>query len=176
MDSFHLPVRFSIYKSLLIVYVSIKIHNILSSNYLDGIQRQFYSLLLPRRLRRNLTARVLFHLTFRRSKNLLFCCWSLLRAWRPIDVLQRCFIRPTRSRAEVSSDSLFGGSKSKHERTHRTGDASYWRRGSSKNCSLLISTVLKLVDWDGISDNVNSKWFIGNCHPRFYYSRSGWDV
>ncbi|CAN6852638.1 unnamed protein product [Brassica oleracea var. botrytis] len=42
MDFFHLPLRFSIYKSLFIVYISIKIHKILSSNYLDGIQRQLY--------------------------------------------------------------------------------------------------------------------------------------
>ncbi|CAN6978049.1 unnamed protein product [Brassica rapa subsp. trilocularis] len=42
MDSFHLPLRFYIYKSLFIVYVSIKIHKILSDNYLHGTQRQLF--------------------------------------------------------------------------------------------------------------------------------------
>ncbi|RID69586.1 hypothetical protein BRARA_C01672 [Brassica rapa] len=47
MNSFHLPFYSSIYKALLISYVSVKIDKILLNIYLDGTQRQLYRLHRP---------------------------------------------------------------------------------------------------------------------------------
>ncbi|KAL0672025.1 hypothetical protein Bca4012_000005 [Brassica carinata] len=47
MDSLHLPLHLSIYKSLFLSYVSIKIHKILSDNHPNGTQRQLSSLQRP---------------------------------------------------------------------------------------------------------------------------------
>ncbi|KAG5403402.1 hypothetical protein IGI04_009521 [Brassica rapa subsp. trilocularis] len=60
----------------------------------------------------------------------LFDIPSHLCAWRPSDVLQRCFTPSTRSQVEVSSDSHRGGSKSKVEDPYWTRDSPYRRRGN----------------------------------------------
>ena len=44
MDSFHLLLKFSIYRTLFIAYVSIKVHKILSFTHHDGTHRQVYRL------------------------------------------------------------------------------------------------------------------------------------
>ncbi|KAG2266836.1 hypothetical protein Bca52824_073915 [Brassica carinata] len=44
MDSFHLSLYLSIYKSFLLGYVSIKIENLLSDNCRDGTQRTLFDL------------------------------------------------------------------------------------------------------------------------------------
>ena len=47
MDSFHLPFHLSIYKSLFLAYVSIKIDKLLSDNHPDGTQRKLFNLQRP---------------------------------------------------------------------------------------------------------------------------------
>ena len=73
------------------------------------------------------------------------CYRSVLRACKPSDVLQRCFTRPTRSRVEVSSDSLMGGSKYMHENLDWTRDAPYRRRGLSTSLASLSIFVFNRV-------------------------------
>ena len=47
MDPFHLPLPLSIYKSLLLACVSIKIEKLLSNNHPDGTQRKHFNLQRP---------------------------------------------------------------------------------------------------------------------------------